>query len=161
MAIGGVRMAGTIVISYRQGDAAAMSHRLGERIGALGYHCLMMNEDRGAGDYTADREDAIAACDGFVAMIGSRWLLRYDDRGRPGIHHRDDFTRKDIAAALVCDVPILAVLVDGAKMPPPALLPADLLLLAYQPATELRDALFNDDAEKFMIMLRRLAPAWP
>jgi hypothetical protein len=84
-------MAGTIIISYRESDATAMAHRLGDRLEYLGYHCLFVSEDRGTSgrDYPAGREDTIAAGDGFVTVIGPRWLVRYDERGRPGIHHRD------------------------------------------------------------------------
>lgn len=156
-------MAGTIIISYRENDAPGMARRLRDRLESFGYHCGFMSEDRGTlgRDYPAGREDRIAACDGFVAMIGPRWLMRYDEHGHPGIHHRDDFTRKDITAALVRDVPILVVLADGMTMPMPVLLPADLLLLAYQPATELRGVQFDHDVEKAVTMLRRLAPAGP
>jgi hypothetical protein len=156
-------MTGTIIISYREGDAIAMAHRLGDRLESLGYHCLFMSEHRGTSgrDYPAGREDTIAAGDGFLAVIGPRWLVRYDERGRPGIHHRDDFIRKDIAAALGRDVPILVVLAEGAKMPSPALLPGDLLLLAYQPATELRGAQFDGDIDRLVVALRRLVPAGP
>lgn len=156
-------MAGTIIISYREGDAPAMARRLQDRLEALGYHCVFMSEDRGAHGrtYPAGREDIIAASDGLLAMIGPRWLMRYDEQGRPGIHHRDDFTRKDLAAALGRDVPILVVLADGARMPAPALLPADLLLLAYQPAAELGGAAFDADADKLVAALRRLVPDGP
>jgi hypothetical protein len=156
-------MSGTIIISYRESDVPEIALRLRDRLETFGYHCGFMSESRGAHgrDYPAGREDMIAACDGFVAMIGPRWLMRYDERGQPGIHHRDDFTRKDISAALVRDVPILVVLADGMTMPLPALLPADLLLLAYQPATELRGAQFDQDVEKVVMALRRLAPAGP
>ena len=156
-------MAGTIIISYREGDAPDMAVRLRNRLETFGYQCAFMSENRGGHGrgYPAGREDVIAASDGFVAMIGPRWLMRYDEHGHPGIHHRDDFTRKDISAALVRDVPILVVLADGMTMPLPALLPADLLLLAYQPATELRGAQFDHDVEKAVMALRRLAPAGP
>jgi hypothetical protein len=40
-------MAGTIIISYRESDATAMAHRLGDRLEYLGYHCLFVSEDRG------------------------------------------------------------------------------------------------------------------
>jgi hypothetical protein len=156
-------MAGTLIISYREGDTSAMTHRLGDRLESLGYRCLYISEDRGGSgrNYPPEREETIAGGDGFLAVIGPRWLVRYDERGRPGIHHRDDFTRKDIAVALGRDVPILVVLAEGAKMPAPALLPSDLLLLAYQPATELHDAQFDGDVDQLVMALRRLMPAGP
>ena len=156
-------MAGSLIISYRESDATAVAHQLGDRLESLGYPCLLLSEDRGSGgrDYPAGREDTIASVDGLVALIGPRWLVRYDERGRPGIHHRDDLTRKDIAVALHRDVPILVVLAEGAKMPTPALLPADLLLLAYQPAIELADAQSDGDIDRLVAALQRLVPAGP
>ena len=153
-------MPGTIFISFRESDSPATAHRLGERLTSFDYHCLLKSEDRGVPgcNYPADREDTVATCDGFVAVIGPRWLSRFDDRGRRGIHHRDDFVRKDISAALQHDIPILVALVGGAQMPSPTLFPADLLLLAYQPATEVKDAQFDADVDRLIAQLRRLAP---
>ena len=153
-------MPGTIFISFREGDTPITARRLGERLTSLGYHSLLMSEERGAHgrNYPVDREDTIAACDGFIAVIGPRWFARFDERGRPGIQHRDDFVRKDITAALHRDVPILVALAEGTPMPSPALVPGDLLLLAYQPATEVRDAQFDADMDRLVTQLRRLAP---
>jgi len=105
-----------------------------------------------------DREEMIAACDAFIAVIGSRWLMRYDEHGRPGLFHRDDFVRKDVAAALARDVPILVPLAEAVAMPQPSQLPAGILLLAYQPSVVLRNACFEADVAKLVADLRRLAP---
>jgi TIR domain len=153
-------MPGTIFISFRESDIPATARRLGEWLAAFGYHCLLMSEDRGAHgrDYPVDREETIATCDGFIAVIGPRWLARFDEHGRPGVQHRDDFVRKDITAALQRDVPILVALAERTQMPSPGMFPGDLLLLAYQPATEVNNARFEADMDRLVVQLRRLAP---
>ncbi len=155
-----ILMASRVFISFRSADAPEMGCRLCDSlVHSFHYECLLMNEERSSvSGYPAEREDSIAACDAFIAMIGPGWLMRYDERGRPGLFHRDDYVRKDIAAALERDVPILAVLVEDTAMPPASRLPADLLLLAYQSAAVLRLRSFDQDVAKIVAELCRLAP---
>jgi hypothetical protein len=151
-----------ICISYRQDDAAATAQWLHDRlVNGFGYECCLINEVRDSGGraYPASRAEMIAESDGVAVVIGRRWFMRYDEHGQPGIHHRDDFIRKDIANAITRDVPILVVLADGAEMPKADQLPPELLLLAYQPATVLRQEFRDSDAEKLVAELRWLAPA--
>src|ERR1700733_4455244 len=111
-------MASRVFISFRSADTPEMGHQLCDSlVRSFHYECLLMNEERASvSGYPAEREDSIAACDAFIAMIGPGWLMRYDERGRPGLFHRDDYVRKDIAAALERDVPILVVLVEDTAM---------------------------------------------
>jgi hypothetical protein len=152
-----------IFITFRHADASEVAQRLRDGLSSFAYDCVMMSEERSShpSGYPDDRAEAIAGCDAFVAVIGSRWLMRYDERGRPGLFHRDDFVRKDVATALARDVPILVALVEAVAMPQPSQLPAEILLLAYQRAVVLRSACFEADIAKLVAELRRLAPAEP
>jgi len=58
-----------------------------------------------------------------------------------------DAVRIEVAAALRRDIPVIPVLVQGARMPAPEALPADLADLAYRNAVELTHPRWSSDVE--------------
>ena len=65
-----------------------------------------------------------------------------------------DFVRLEIASALRRDIPVVPVLVRGAKMPRAEQLPADLRELAYRNAVELTHARWKSDVQVLIQALR-------
>jgi len=87
-------------------------------------------------------EDAVARCDVLLVIIGTGWLDARFEEG-PNIAQRrlddpDDFVRIEIASALERGIPVIPVLVGGAKMPPHSSLPPALGGLADLQAVEVR-----------------------
>ena len=64
--------------------------------------------------------------------------------------------RLEIAAALRRDIPVVPVLVRGAKVPRAEQLPADLADLAYRNAVELTHARWKSDMQVVVKALRPL-----
>jgi hypothetical protein len=60
----------------------------------------------------------------------------------------------EIAAALARDIPVVPVLVDGARMPKASELPDSLKPLARRHAVQVRHTNFNSDAETLVKKLR-------
>jgi hypothetical protein len=62
----------------------------------------------------------------------------------------NDFVRIEIAAALQRDIPVIPILLDGARMPRTSQLPDDLKELASRNGLDVRHASFHDDVEKLI-----------
>src|SRR5690606_36296171 len=85
-------------------------------------------------DFVQELENAVAACDVFISVIGPQWLTAADENGERRIDQWNDFVRIEIASALKQHKLVIPVLVGGTKMPAPTDLPEDLQALARRNA---------------------------
>lgn len=148
-----------IVFSYRRADSAGLVRALRERlVHQLGAERVFLDvETIGAGaDFRAVLTEAVRRCEALLVVIGPHWLEAEDGTRR--LDEPDDVVRLEIATALEAGVPIVPVLVDGARMPGAADLPEPLRALANRNAVEITNARFDTDAER---LLRGLAPPRP
>ena len=150
---------GGIFISYRRGDAAGHAGRLYDRLREhFGAERVFIDvEAIGPGvDFLARIEDAVAACEVLLALIGRSWVTAAHPDGRRRLDDPDDVVRLEIAAALRRHVPVIPVLIAGAQMPRPEELPGALLPLARHNATRIDDDRFHHDADRLIAALDRL-----
>jgi hypothetical protein len=98
-----------------------------------------------------DRE--VQKCNVLFAVIGARWLrVGADDRILLEDPH--DFVRIEIASALRRGIPVVPLLVDGARMPRADQLPDDVKPLARRNGTEIRhDPDFHSDMTRLLSRL--------
>ena len=68
-------------------------------------------------DFTQQLDAQVAQCRVLLAVIGRRWLEAEDQSGRRRLDSDKDYVRIELASALKRDIPVIPVLVDGAKMP--------------------------------------------
>jgi TIR domain len=118
-----------IFISYRREDSAGYTGRLYDHLATyFGEKDLFMDIDtiRPGQDFVTAIEYAISQCDAVLAVIGKQWLTLTASDGVRRIDKADDFVRLEIESALRRNVLVIPVLVDGAIMPKPENLPADL-----------------------------------
>ena len=94
---------------------------------------------------------AVGSCAVLLAVIGVGWLTATGEDGRRRLDDPGDFVRLEIEAALARDVRVIPVLVDGARMPRAADLPASLEGLARRQALELNPGSF--DTSRLLRML--------
>lgn len=106
-------------------------------------------------DFRKAIDESVASCTVLLAMIGAEWLDTKDTQGRRRLDDAGDFVRIELASALRRDIPVIPVLVRGAKMPLPAQLPDDLKELAYRNAVELTHARWRSDVQ---VLMRALTP---
>ena len=106
-------------------------------------------------DFRKAIDESVATCSVLLAMIGQEWLEVRDSRGGRRLDDANDFVRIEVASALRRDIPVVPVLVRGAKMPQAVELPDDLKDLAYRNAVELTHARWRSDVE---VLLRALQP---
>ena len=151
-----------IFISYRHADADGPAQHLyeglQERLGSGRVFKDSGSVQAGA-DFIDSTEQAVAACDTLLVIIGPDWL---DATGRHGQRRLDDphdVVRREITAALRRGLRIVPVLVEGATMPTTMQLPDELQPLATQLAIELDSAHWERDIERLLADLGAERPA--
>jgi hypothetical protein len=106
-------------------------------------------------DFRKAIDQSVAACSVLLAVIGREWLEAKDAAGDRRLEDPNDFVRIELASALRRDIPVVPVLVRGAKMPHADQLPDDLKDLAYRNAVELTHARWKSDVQ---VLIRALGP---
>ena len=86
-------------------------------------------------DFRAQIQEELRLTDILIAIIGPRWAGASRGR-RPRIQEDNDPVRVEVERALGMGIPVIPVLVDGAKMPMAADLPDSLGDLSYRNAAE-------------------------
>jgi hypothetical protein len=105
-------------------------------------------------DFRKAIDQSVATCSVLLAMIGQEWLDLKDSHGGRRLDDANDFVRIELASALRRDIPVIPVLVRGAKMPNAEQLPDDLKELAYRNAVELTHARWKSDVQVLLQALR-------
>jgi TIR domain len=105
-------------------------------------------------DFVEVINEEVAKCDVLLALVGRTWLDAQNEAGQRVLDNPDDFVRLEIAAALKRQIPVIPILVDGAKIPPANRLPEELQGLARRNALDLRNASFRADMDKLVRELK-------
>jgi invasion protein IalB len=150
-------MLARIFINYRRDDSTGAAGRLHDRLAqTFGRKNLFMDVDHiPAGvDFVNYLNIQVAQCDVFLAIIGPNWLHAKDESGGRRIDNPDDFVAIEIAAALARNIPVIPVLIDGARMPKATELPEALRPFVRRHALEVRHSQFGRDAEALVAKVR-------
>ena len=140
-------MTGKIFLNYRRADSKGYTFAI---FTVLEQHFskeqIFMDVDTllPGVDFVQALEEAVEACDVFLAVIGARWENIKDDQGRRRIDNPEDFVRIEVAHALKRGIPVIPILVDGAQMPSSENLPNDLKGLSRRHAFIIGDRLRSD-----------------
>ncbi len=105
-------------------------------------------------DFRKAIDQSVATCSVLLAVIGQEWLDLKDSHGVRRLDDPNDFVRIELASALRRDIPVIPVLIRGAKMPNADHLPDDLKELAYRNAVELTHARWKSDVQVLLQALR-------
>ncbi len=153
-----------IFISYRRDDSAGEAGRLRDRLAErFGDDQLFMDvEALGPGtDFPAAIERALDRCRLCLVVIGRRWL---EPGERRRLEDPGDFVHLEVASVLRRGIPVIPVLVQGARMPKAADLPQALAPLAARQAVSLDHEEFLADARRLIDSIERLPglrERWP
>ena len=146
-----------IFISYRRDDTEGQAGRLFQQLReSFGEDMVFMDVatiEPGV-DFRKAIEKNTAACGVLLALIGRDWVSLTDAEGHRRLDNPDDFVRLETASALRRDIPVIPVLVQGARMPRADELPADLKDLAYRNSVELTHARWDSDVALLVKALR-------
>lgn len=148
----------SIFINYRRNDSEGEAGRLFDELSAQfsqGSVFMDVAAIEPGKDFRKAIDQSVASCTVLLAMIGQEWLETKDASGRRRLDDPQDFVRLELASALGRDIPVVPVLVRGAKMPPAERLPDDLKDLAFRNAMELTHARWKSDVQ---VLVRALRP---
>jgi hypothetical protein len=146
-------MAAKVFISYRRADSAGSAGRVMDRLDReLGRDLVFMDVDAiplGT-NFSKVLHEEVAKCGVLLAVIGPNWLDARDEHGKRRLDNPNDFVRIEIAAALQRNIPVIPILLDGARIPKADELPEDLKELALRNGIEIRHASFQDDMNRLI-----------
>jgi formylglycine-generating enzyme required for sulfatase activity len=146
-------MSAKVFISYRRDDSAGHAGRVHDRLAhEFGSDLLFMDVDSIplGSDFIKVLRDEVAKCDALLAVIGHHWLDARDAGGERRLDSETDFVRIEIATALQRDIPVIPILLDGAKIPQAEQLPADLQGLAARNGLDVRHSSFHVDMDRLI-----------
>jgi hypothetical protein len=148
----------SIFVNYRRSDSGGEAGRLFDDLTSrFSPESVFMDVTaiEPGRDFRKAIDQSVATCSVLLAMIGQEWLDLKDSRGVRRLDDANDFVRIELASALRRDIPVVPVLVRGAKMPDSEQLPDDLKDLAYRNAVELTHARWKSDVQ---VLLQALGP---
>lgn len=139
---------GAIFISYRRSDSEGQSGRLfrdlRDHFGRDAVLIDVVGMAKGR-DFRRTIEARLDASSVFLAVIGKTWLTTTDEHGAKRLEDPRDLVRLETVTALRKDLPVIPVLVGGARMPLERELPDDLKDLAYRDGVEMTHARWDYD----------------
>jgi hypothetical protein len=154
----------SIIMSYRRTDSEAISGRIRDRLAArYGADSVFMDIDSipfGV-DFRQHINRVVKDSDLIIAVVGPEWA-GFSRAGHTRIHDATDPVRLEIESGLQSGVPIVPVLIDGARMPAPDDLPESIRKFSYLNAARVdagRD--FHSDMDHFIRSVDRLAESQP
>ncbi len=106
-------------------------------------------------DFRRVIDQHVSSCGVLLAIIGKGWADAKDAQGKRRLEDPLDFVRLETVSALKRDIPVVPVLVHGARMPSPEQLPGELADLAYRNGVELTHARWDSDLQ---VLIKALSP---
>ena len=153
----------SIFISYRKKDSTTATGRVYDRlVTSFGVDNVFKDVFRiplGV-NFMEHLVRALNRCQVVLVIIGKTWLTATDEEGNRRLDKHDDVLRLEIETALKQEIPIIPVLLEGARMPSESELPDSLQPLAtIQAALVGEDPRFTSDMERLIEAIRGL-PGW-
>ena len=143
-------MGNPIFISYRRDDTEGEAGRLFDDLTRkFGRDSVFMDVAgiRPGVDFVKAIEQNVANCGVLLAIIGPTWANIAGSDGHRRLDDPHDFVVLEIASALKREVPVIPVLVHGARMPSPDQLPESLKSFSYRNSVELSHARWPSDVQ--------------
>lgn len=144
-----------LFLSYRRDDCAAHAGWLADTLRRQDAGEVFLDVDTiGLGENFVTRiEREIERCDVVLVLIGRDWLTLLDADGEPRIFDELDWVHLEIKSALERDIPVVPVLVEGARMPRPQQLPDAVRSLAFRNGFDLSPARWEADVSRLVSLL--------
>ena len=139
---------GSIFISYRRTGSAGYGGRLDYDLRRHFGSTAVFRDIDGilpGRPFAEIIEQAVAESSVVLVLITGEWLDVTDAEGRRRLDQPDDFVRREIESALNSGVPLIPVLVDGAKVPSAQDLPPSIRRLGELQGIELTDGRWEFD----------------
>jgi hypothetical protein len=148
-----------IFISYRRedsaGDAGRLADHLNRRFGSASVFLDIDTIDPGA-DFERVLTSSLQETAAMLVVIGPRWTALVKADGSRRLDDPNDYVRREVEAAVGRDIPVVPVLVQGARLPRKEDLPESLAALVKRQVATLDHAEFHDDAERLCDRLAKV-----
>lgn len=146
---------GNIFLNYRRIDTEGYARLIQKSIEAHFPGCVFRDVRSIApgANFIREIERKLETCHVLLVLIGKDWLTVTNEAGRRRLDDVGDFVRLEIETGLRRGVPVIPVLVEGARMPAEHELPAGLKPLAHLQAVTIFD---NGDDDDFRLLIRVL-----
>jgi hypothetical protein len=142
---------GKVFLCYRREDSGAHAGRVKDWLERdFGADVLFMDVDNipMGRNFVKVLRAEVTKCEVLLAFIGRNWLDVRDEDGSRRLDNPNDFVRIEIAEALQRDVPVVPILLDGARIPSASHLPTELEELSVRQGIDLRLSSFQSDVER-------------
>jgi hypothetical protein len=149
-----------VFISYRRDESSAYAGRVHDRLEReFGGDLLFMDVDNVplGENFVRVLTEEVARCEVLLAVMGPKWANAHDTTGKRRLDNKSDFVRVEIGAALQRGIPVIPILLDGAKIPSLDQLPEDLKELALRNALDVRHGSFHADMDR---LIKSLNDRW-
>lgn len=136
-----------IYISYRPVDAPTVEQIVRRCLQTYGQYSVIMNPQQSLPPDTrleTHVDNLIHASSTVLLIVGNEWA-GIDQFGRFRLSTADVPIHSEISWALRSEKQVILVLIDGARMPPPDMIPDDLQGIYQLPAVVLRPDSFRHD----------------
>lgn len=145
-----------IFLSYRRQDSQSATGRLADDLEArFGDERVFRDREIAAGDdFVEAIRRSVESSTVVLVVVGPHWLAATDAQGRRRLDEPADFVRLEIELALAAGVAVVPVLVEGARMPSEAELPASIAAFARCQAVELSDQRWRYDVDSLIASLQ-------
>jgi len=151
-----------IFICYRREDSSGYAGRLYDQlVDQYGDDQVFIDVDtmQYGLDFVHQIETAVSGCAVFIAVIGKNWLTAIDEDGNRRLDNPEDFIRIEIKTALERNIPVIPLLVGGAKIPKADILPEDLQDITRRHAIEISDVGFRGNVKILNEAIKPYLPA--
>jgi hypothetical protein len=153
-------MTGTIFLSYRREDSSDFAKHMHDRLASeFGQNMVFIDiEDcNPLGRRWDDTlRNKVVNCRVLLALIGPNWLYAQDKHGNRRLSDPEDVVRFEIRVALQRDIPVIPVLLGGARIPKFDELPDDLEELVMRHGVEVRQESLEENLDKLILGIKRL-----
>ncbi len=152
-------MSDDIFISYRRVDSQAYAGRLHDRLVQVFWRDQVFIDVDAIEPGVAFAEvldERLRSCMVVLAIIGNRWIDARDANGSRRLDDPGDLVRVELETALVRNIRVVPVLVDGAEVPMSNSLPAGLAHLVDRQAVRLTHERFAADADALVKSLTKI-----
>jgi hypothetical protein len=144
-------------VSYRRSDVGGYAGRLRDdlvpQLGASNVFQDVVAIPAGQ-DFAQVIDRQLDECDAVLVVIGPGWLTAATEAGTLRLHSPDDLVRIELDHALHRDIPVVPVLVGGARLPAADELPTELTGLVGRQGVALRDESWHADVRGLVQSLR-------
>jgi hypothetical protein len=130
-----------IFLSYRRDDSAYITDRIYDRLvkdfGEKTIFRDINNIPLGA-NFQSEIKRRVGQCNILLAVIGPNWINITDAHGQRRLDNPKDFVRLEIESALARNIPVVPLLVQGARVPQQSELPGRLKRIVFQNGMDIR-----------------------